>query len=283
MTVRTLVAGVATPLPNDPVLESAVRLAERTGADLHLVHALAPDTPDERRGEVETAIEERVAALTARGGVFCRAVPGTPERVLAAAADEAGAHLLVLAPTRRGALAGRLLGTTAQNVLRQARVPVLVLHGSLPPEPRVLLTTDLSAHSLPAHARGVRLAGVLGAAGGLRTLHVAPPAHADVPRVRTADEDVARGMAELREFLAAEPLDPAPEPRVRTGEPATEIVREAAEWGADVLVLGTHGRTGAARWLLGSVAETVLRGAPCSVLVVPPAPVSAAAQDGGAR
>lgn len=52
------------------------------------------------------------------------------------------------------------------------------------------------------------------------------------------------------------------------GHPATEIVRLAQEEGADLIVMGTHGRGGLARVLVGSVAEAVLRHAPCPVLTV---------------
>ncbi len=52
------------------------------------------------------------------------------------------------------------------------------------------------------------------------------------------------------------------------GDPASEIVRYAADAAVDVIVLGTHGRTGVERLLMGSVAEKVMRDAPCSVLVV---------------
>jgi nucleotide-binding universal stress UspA family protein len=57
---------------------------------------------------------------------------------------------------------------------------------------------------------------------------------------------------------------------LRDGNPGTEIVRAAQELHADLVVMGTHGRTGFQRWALGSVAETVLRRAPCPVLTVPP-------------
>lgn len=53
-----------------------------------------------------------------------------------------------------------------------------------------------------------------------------------------------------------------------TGDAATEIVKFAADRRADVIVIGTHGRTGLDRLMMGSVAERVVRDAPCSVLVV---------------
>jgi universal stress protein A len=54
------------------------------------------------------------------------------------------------------------------------------------------------------------------------------------------------------------------------GKPAAEIVNAAKEWPADVIVIGSHGRAGVTRVLLGSVAEAVMRHAPCPVLVVRP-------------
>ncbi|HKM91785.1 MAG TPA: universal stress protein [Candidatus Acidoferrales bacterium] len=55
---------------------------------------------------------------------------------------------------------------------------------------------------------------------------------------------------------------------VSEGEPAEEIVDAAADWDADLIVLGSHGRKGLERFLLGSVSETVARHAPCSVEIV---------------
>jgi nucleotide-binding universal stress UspA family protein len=58
------------------------------------------------------------------------------------------------------------------------------------------------------------------------------------------------------------------ERRLTEGEPVAEILRQAREIGADLIVLGTHGRTGLGRLLMGSVAEQVVRQAPCPVLTV---------------
>jgi nucleotide-binding universal stress UspA family protein len=60
------------------------------------------------------------------------------------------------------------------------------------------------------------------------------------------------------------------ESTVMEGDPATMILRAAEETHSDVIVMGTHGRTAVARLLLGSVAEAVLRKAPCPVLTAKP-------------
>ena len=62
---------------------------------------------------------------------------------------------------------------------------------------------------------------------------------------------------------------------IEDGDPVQTIVSQAAAWPADIIVMGTHGRTGFERLLLGSVAERVLRKAPCPVLTVPPRTLSA--------
>jgi nucleotide-binding universal stress UspA family protein len=58
------------------------------------------------------------------------------------------------------------------------------------------------------------------------------------------------------------------ETAVRDGDPRSAIVDEAEEWDADLIVVGSHGYTGLKRWLLGSVAQSVVSHAPCSVEVV---------------
>jgi nucleotide-binding universal stress UspA family protein len=275
---RILVAGVATLDSGDPVLRPALRLAERTGAELHLVHArpAGDDHPALHEMAALARLRAEAGALPCTARVRCRVERGTAEEVLPRVTAGVGADALLLAPTRRGRLAGALLGTTADHVLRHATVPVLVLHGE-PAFHRVLLTTDLSAQSLLAHAWGLRLACALAASArpALRTLYVVPPASLE-ETVEVADADVTAAVAELADVLAGHAVDGCvPAACVRFGEPGQAIVHEARAWSADLLVLGTHARRGAARRLLGSVARTVLRRAPCSVLVIPPAHVPA--------
>ncbi|HEU0013017.1 MAG TPA: universal stress protein [Longimicrobium sp.] len=287
--IRTLVAGAATLHHEDPVLEPVVALAERTGAELHLVHAYEPDAealsryrragfvgPEPERfysEDLEEELADDARTLGRPAGIRCHAVPGAAAEVLPSLAAGLDADLVVVGPSRRGRIAGAVLGTTAQAVLRASAAPVLLLRGKLPDRPvRVLLATDLTVHSAAAHARGLdlvaRLAGVH--ATLTRTVHVAAPAFA-AEGAGYGGEPLDQARADLDAMLAVQELNGStPQPCVRIGEAAHEIVAEAREWGADLVVLGTHGRRGAARWLLGSVAETVLRTAPCSVLVVPP-------------
>jgi nucleotide-binding universal stress UspA family protein len=113
-------------------------------------------------------------------------------------------------------------------------------------------------------------------------LHVHPP---DMiygeGYVLPPDPEVVR--EELQEQLdRLRPPDPAipVERLLREGDAAREILHTAREIGADVIVLGTHGRAGVGRLLMGSVAEAVLRKAPCPVLAVKtPLPETPAAPD----
>jgi nucleotide-binding universal stress UspA family protein len=76
--------------------------------------------------------------------------------------------------------------------------------------------------------------------------------------------DANRGLATLKERIR----DVAVETVRVEGDPARDIVRVAAERQVDLIVMGTHGRHGLRRWIAGSVAEHVVRTAPCPVLTV---------------
>ena len=80
-----------------------------------------------------------------------------------------------------------------------------------------------------------------------------------------AKQDAKKLISNLRRHLSAETIVME---LVPVGSPATEIVRAANDWSADMIVLGSHGRKGVHRALLGSVAEAVMRQARCPVLVI---------------
>jgi nucleotide-binding universal stress UspA family protein len=94
-----------------------------------------------------------------------------------------------------------------------------------------------------------------------------------LPNYRAPTESLLKAAQELANVTAVklETLGLSSETCVREGNPRTEIVEQAEDWNADLIIIGSHGRTGVQRWLLGSVAEHVVRHAPCSVEVVRPA------------
>ena len=86
----------------------------------------------------------------------------------------------------------------------------------------------------------------------------------DTRRQQTAGADAVTTRA--AEAIRAAGL--TAETAVREGDPRTMIIDEAEQWGADLIVVGSHGRTGVTRWLRGSVAQAVVAHARCSVEVV---------------
>ncbi|MCI0342643.1 MAG: universal stress protein [Planctomycetales bacterium] len=134
---------------------------------------------------------------------------------------------------------------------------------------RVLVPLDGSA---PSSAALARLRPLLREAGGeVALLHVtelSPDARPEAPLFGRAD--VARAvLGPLRDSLAEAGIRASV--HLRTGDAASEILRDAAEWGATLVAMSTHGRTGLARVVRGSVAEAVLRRSPVPVLTLNPA------------
>lgn len=139
---------------------------------------------------------------------------------------------------------------------------------------RILCPIDFS----PFSKRALEHAAVLARwyESELTALHVTPlmPTVFGLPSpAATAALEPATSEAVLRELtgFVAGAAAAAPNPRIvlRSGPPATEILKYAAESEADLIVLGAHGRTGFERFMLGSVTEKVVRKSPCPVLTVP--------------
>jgi nucleotide-binding universal stress UspA family protein len=140
----------------------------------------------------------------------------------------------------------------------------------------ILVPTDFSERSGYAFRLACSVARDHGAR--LTVLHVVPPPMAAyVGGVMTPEPDRHEGeWARLRLVQPPEPGLPV-EHLLAEGDAGEAIVRAAREGKCDLIVLGTHGRTGLGRTLLGSVAEKVLRQALCPVLTVKtPFPVAAA-------
>jgi nucleotide-binding universal stress UspA family protein len=131
---------------------------------------------------------------------------------------------------------------------------------------KILYPTDFSSYSNQAYFHAIALAKTHAAT--LTVLFVYHPDKTMTPGSQGDEQADRRYWQEQLEQIR--PVDPQiPVNHILLhGDPATEIVRYGRDVGADLIVMGTHGRTGLERLLMGSVAEKVLRDAACSVLVV---------------
>jgi nucleotide-binding universal stress UspA family protein len=137
---------------------------------------------------------------------------------------------------------------------------------------KILVAIDRSEFA--AHA--VRVASDLATAvsGQIGLVHVIDVTlignEAGVPAAELRALQRRDGQGLLDAAASAMSAHPQPWKFLHEGTAWKEIIRSAREWPADVIVVGTHGRSGLRRFLLGSIAEGVVRHAPCPVMVVPP-------------
>jgi nucleotide-binding universal stress UspA family protein len=129
---------------------------------------------------------------------------------------------------------------------------------------KILYPTDFSSYSNQAYFHAVALAENHGAS--LTILYVLS-GRADADNGAEGAHDKAYWRDMLEQIRPANESIPVHHVLL-DGDPGTEIARYAADAHIDLIVMGTHGRTGLDRLLMGSVAEQTLRSAPCSVLVV---------------
>jgi nucleotide-binding universal stress UspA family protein len=131
----------------------------------------------------------------------------------------------------------------------------------------ILVPTDFSGTSEAALRYAAEMALTLGAR--LYLIHVPGRTGEHFEANFPHGQFEAAARKGLSSFLTTEQIDRLrPEYAVRVGVPAEEIVRYAELCDADLIIMGTHGRSGIAHALLGSVAEQVVRVAPCPVLLV---------------
>jgi nucleotide-binding universal stress UspA family protein len=179
-----------------------------------------------------------------------------------------------------------LLGSVSAEVVDEAPMPVLVARGRR--LERVVLAWDGS--TCAERAAGLLTAWPMFARSSVRVVSVADvevpwwtgmaePGAPDLAAIYLESAETARRLHDelataMAERLRSHGLDAVADRR--EGDAATEILAAAREGAADLIVMGTHGRTGLARLILGSVARNVLQHAACSVLVLraPDEPVS---------
>jgi nucleotide-binding universal stress UspA family protein len=270
---------------SEGAVRHALALATALDATLHVLSVVErPDETvgDEAAGEADEpllrieAAERAAAAVARRGRAHDLTVETTVERGVpyrrildhAAAAD-----LVVVGRHGAGGLREFVLGSTAERVVRRARVPVVTPATTTDPQPTyetVVLGVDGSVGSEAAVEPAVALAAATGA-----TVHVVSAVETDVfdPTVVV---DLLGGLESLAEDLVAGVADDVAaaadvpvETSVERGAAAGALRRYASRVDADLVVLGATGATGLEASLLGSTTAKVLRAGDHAVVTVP--------------
>ncbi|WP_428506727.1 universal stress protein [Pseudonocardia sp.] len=251
----------------------AAQLGDQHRAQVSAVHVvpegLAPELTEFARSRLRSHLDEY--ARTAATAVVRH---GSVARAIDAEAGDGGADLLVVGAHGAHRLAGAFLGSTSANLVRVSRVPVLVVRN---PPGGPYRTVVLAVDTSPASATAARTATcltpqadhivvhanvVLGES--LMRMHGAGDEQLDQLRAASADE--VRGDITA---LAAELVPPVTRIRIESGRPETLLPELCRRHVADLVAVGTGGRSPLGYALLGSVAQHLLRHAPSDVLVVP--------------
>ncbi len=271
----------------DRALDRAVQLARQWQARLVAVTVVDPGALSETRvraaptpswggdgsGPVERTLRQlRRDAAATDVEIVVRVEEGKVNETLARVADEEGAGLIVTGIARSESLGRTVLGSSVDWLARHAKVPVLVVRDRTRGEYRnIVLASDYSAS-----ARGA-----LECAAGLfpDVQHTVFSAF-EVPFLGMMDPEAQNAAAQGRQaalaegaaFLAQANLDPAQREHVRLhveqGEPVRLVYEYARDHEADLLVLGTHGRSALFDILIGSIARRILETAATDVLLV---------------
>ncbi|MBI2186590.1 MAG: universal stress protein [Acidobacteria bacterium] len=269
----------------DAALEYARLFARTSDSTLHVLHVTGerltpPHTAADAHAEPAALqqIRQRLTDDDRRHRLTIRLVErGAPGEAILAYARNADIDLIVMGTHGRTGVAHLIMGSVAETVVRGAPCPVFTVHGDsrgAPPFTRILVPTDFSGPSDTALDCARRLQLRFGAS--IHLLHVleeevtAGPLGAEVFVTESPEARAAR-LRSARERLshrvsAADRESGRLTTEILFGPTANTIVDYAGDNGYDLIVMGTHGRTGLAHLLMGSVAERVIRSAACPVM-----------------
>lgn len=236
---------------------------------------------------VETHAKEEInkvaTVIRAKGGkADTHTMVGNPAKDVVKYAAEVNADLVVMATHGRTGFDHFLFGSTCEKVLRQSSVPVLAIkqdeHEFVNPEDesiaieKVLCPIDLTGFSRQVLPYAAEICRQFGAT--LILVHVVDQWLDYTDFVTDSEMEIRKSRIDHAEGelkkLADNLLPLTVETRVVTGVPHRELASIAKKENVDLITLTTHGRTRFVHAVLGSVAEKVLRLAPCPVLTVPP-------------
>ncbi|MFY9822114.1 MAG: universal stress protein [Thermoanaerobaculia bacterium] len=287
-TLQTIVIGTSLSKTSDDVVRTGVAIARATGATPRLVHAYSlPAFPSELGamdgswlGEYVNALREGLAQQAQRTGLAglpgfgpgqLHLTMGPTHGGIVDLARQVQADLVVVGAAESPALQRIFLGSTADGVIRQAPCPVFVVRcaSDFPPT-RVEVPVDLSPVAANALRQGLDFLAQTGAKDAeTEVLFVLNPMEVAGSLHFTPEQVERFSLDELHRFLKANGAVPE-RARVRSGYPSEQILAALEERQADLVILGTHGRRGFERLMLGSVAIGVMHRAAFNLLIVPP-------------
>jgi nucleotide-binding universal stress UspA family protein len=272
---------------SEGAIREAIRLAKKCSSRLTVISVietnpefdtLAPQLME----KMEKDAREKLVAVQARAkqeGVDCDIVIREGEDSYKAIVDEAvknKSDMIVMGRRGRTGLKRLMMGSVTARVIGHAPGNVLVVPKDAQLEfKNIVVATDGSKYAAAAASQAIGLAKRNGA--GLTVVSVVPSellTPTDIEFTITQREHIAKQEMQEAEKNAKAVKEAAQKEGVAvkafilSGKPSEAIVQTAQEKNADLIVLGSHGRTGVERFLMGSVAERVIVLAACPVLVV---------------
>lgn len=271
--------------------EHGAALARAFDATLHLLHVvdlraaggpfdaggLGEKFRERLRADAGETIDATQAAISLPEGLRTAIEEGPPVRTIHEYADEHDVELVAMGTQGRTGVDRFVAGSVAEGVVRQATVPVLTVRATDRSDTaggyaEVLLPTDGSDYAARAVGPALAIAERFGAR--VHVLHVVNPADlpaeaGDTPPVELLERLEAEGKAvteEIAERVREAGLEAVTS--VREGYPAAALLDYAPDREIDLIAMGTAGKTGLNRFLLGSTTERVIRHAPVPVLAV---------------
>lgn len=247
----------------------------------------APSVVEEIIERTQATINGAAERLKAAGiAATPRVVSGDPRTVIVEHAKETGVDMIVVGAHSAAGVAGFLLGSVAKAVIRMAPCSVEVARHThrLPghhPGMKILLAVDESDYSIaaaksiaarpwPAQSE-VRVMSVVDLSSSFLRSAFEPafvdPAGMDELREQAVTR-AETAIGEARKILSDAGLQNSEFLSVLLEDPKKAVLDEAKQWGAELIVVGSHGRRGFQRFMLGSVSEAVAMHAPCTVDII---------------
>ncbi|VCU71141.1 Universal stress protein E [Pigmentiphaga humi] len=258
----------------DRALDRAVQLAKAHGAKLVAVCAIEPTLNDVLTARRDPAADRNAAESRLRASLGDAAVEielvvekGNAVEVIKKTAQARGCDLIVTGVARGETLGRLLLGTTVEKLAREAEVPVLIVRERPHHEYRDLVAAiDFSEGSRQALQTALTL--FPDARPVLCHAYPTAKAHPDAATVAQAKAAADGEVAAFLQTHGATLNRPDLEWKLEHGLPEDVVADYVARHPTELLVLGTHGRTGILRTAIGSVAEQLIQHTPCDVLIV---------------